>query len=122
VQSSYVQAAKTMPYMALLALHDGDWGKMLQESARGTKVAREAIYALSHKHSDTPAWLMRLLLTILPRAIPFNFRAYAAEHFGRHVSQTIAMLEEWKQLSSVPTPNLDSLLRELKTHEYARSR
>ncbi|MDF0531030.1 hypothetical protein P0W64_21050 [Tsukamurella sp. 8F] len=110
-RSILASAARTMPFMAELVVHGGDWRALTRNLRRPARASAEAVGSVTDARSrrSSPA-LARAALASATALAPFDLPAYAAGHFTRHAEQTLAMLDAWRALRpAVPTPALDAL-------------
>ena len=113
-ESVLTGAARTMPYLAELVVAHGDWNALNHNLRRPAAAAAEALGALTGRaHRVPPAVQARVALAALSALAPFDFPAYAAQHFTRHAGQTLAMLDAWRAAATTPTPTLDELRHDL---------
>ncbi|RBP65574.1 hypothetical protein DFO66_104159 [Brevibacterium sanguinis] len=87
--------ALLIPYVAELSVHDGDWEALKTHLERPSIAAAEAVRAVTGLPVPGSPLLARCALEAAENVLPIDVTAYAGRHFGRHLGQTIAMLEGW---------------------------
>jgi 2-dehydropantoate 2-reductase len=122
--SGELAAALMMPYIA--ALEAAGWSlsalrAQLGPPAEASREAVAVVTALGGANSPRlrpPAWLVGLVLRLLPRLTPFDLAGYLRAHFTKVAAQTRLMLDGWiaeGESHQLPVTRLRELRRALPT-------
>jgi 2-dehydropantoate 2-reductase len=126
IGSGELAAALMIPYIAALEAAGWSLATLRAELGPPTEASREAVAVVtalgggSPPRLRPPAWLVGLVLRLLPRLTPFDLARYLRAHFTNVAAQTRLMLDGWiaeGEFHQLPVTRLRELRRALSTEE-----